>query len=189
MSSIIILIGIVSASQDAIIDNYKIESGPSEIQSAMSSTYVIRYRLGMITSGTGSLMIASSLRGDNNVYSPYAWQLTYVLMGVIQSVGLICRIYSPEQSGKRNVIKELYEKIKLLVFFMITVSVFILIFIQFPEIKIKDPFLLAALGLLKLIIAFSSSFISGYVLLKFQIVNKNEIKITFWKPIYNLNLW
>ena len=59
MAIIIVCIGFCSATQDAMVDTYRIESAPQELQSAMSGTYIVGYRLGMIVAGAGSLFLAS----------------------------------------------------------------------------------------------------------------------------------
>ena len=125
MAIIIVLIGFSSATQDAIIDTYRIESAPKKMQSALSSTYVIGYRLGMITSGAGSLIIASFFGGDTNIYNPLAWQITYIIMGSIQSVGLICCLLSPEPKGKRNLLTNFSDQSRLLCVFLFSISIFI----------------------------------------------------------------
>ena len=55
MAIIIVCIGFSSATQDAMVDTYRIESAPQELQSAMSGIYIVGYRLGMIVAGAGSL--------------------------------------------------------------------------------------------------------------------------------------
>ena len=59
MAIIIVCIGFSSATQDAMVDTYRIESAPPELQSAMSGIYIVGYRLGMIVAGAGSLFLAS----------------------------------------------------------------------------------------------------------------------------------
>ena len=58
-----VLLGFSSATQDVVIDAYRIEAAPddSAMQSVMSSTYTAGYRLGMIVAGAGSLMLAQWL--------------------------------------------------------------------------------------------------------------------------------
>ena len=63
MAIIIICIGFCSATQDAMVDTYRIETAPPKLQSAMSGTYIVGYRLGMITAGAGSLLLASFFGG------------------------------------------------------------------------------------------------------------------------------
>ena len=59
MAVIIVCVGFCSATQDAMVDTYRIESAPPELQSAMSGIYIVGYRLGMIVAGAGSLFLAS----------------------------------------------------------------------------------------------------------------------------------
>jgi MFS transporter, PAT family, beta-lactamase induction signal transducer AmpG len=59
MALLIVCIGFSSATQDAMIDTFRIESAPQNLQSAMNGTYIIGYRLGMISAGAESLMLAS----------------------------------------------------------------------------------------------------------------------------------
>ena len=82
MGLTIVCIGFSSATQDAMVDTYRIETAPQILQSAMSGTYIVGYRLGMITAGAGSLMLASWLGGDNEVYNVSAWQKTYIIMKI-----------------------------------------------------------------------------------------------------------
>ena len=44
MALIIVLIGFCSATQDALVDTYRIESAPENMQNVLSSIYVIGYR-------------------------------------------------------------------------------------------------------------------------------------------------
>ena len=70
LALIILFIGIASAYQDIIIDAYRIESAHKKMQHAMSSPYIIGYRLGMIVAGAGSLLVASYFGTDNSVHNP-----------------------------------------------------------------------------------------------------------------------
>ena len=62
-----VLLGFSSATQDVVIDAYRIESAKSDLQALMSSTYIAGYRIGMIVAGAGALYLASyfgSEKGD-----------------------------------------------------------------------------------------------------------------------------
>jgi PAT family beta-lactamase induction signal transducer AmpG len=54
-----VLLGFSSATQDIVIDAYRIESADKEMQSMLSTTYVTGYRIGMLVAGAGGLFIAS----------------------------------------------------------------------------------------------------------------------------------
>ena len=72
-----ILLGFSSATQDIVIDAYRIESAPIELQALMSSTYIAGYRIGMLVSGAGSLLLASYFGSEINSYNYEAWKYTY----------------------------------------------------------------------------------------------------------------
>ena len=54
-----ILLGFSSATQDIVIDAYRIESADTKLQALMSSSYIAGYRVGMLIAGAGSLVLAS----------------------------------------------------------------------------------------------------------------------------------
>ena len=77
-----VALGFSSATQDIVIDAYRIESAPIKLQALMSSTYIAGYRIGMIISGAGSLFIASYFGSEMNSYNYEAWKTTYFIMGL-----------------------------------------------------------------------------------------------------------
>ena len=48
-----VLLGFSSATQDIVIDAYRIESADVSLQALMSSTYIAGYRIGMLVAGAG----------------------------------------------------------------------------------------------------------------------------------------
>ena len=60
-----VMLGFSAATQDIVIDAYRIESASSpNLQALMSATYIAGYRIGMLVSGAGSLYIAGSLGSE-----------------------------------------------------------------------------------------------------------------------------
>jgi MFS transporter, PAT family, beta-lactamase induction signal transducer AmpG len=53
-----VMLGFSSATQDIVIDAYRIESAPMNLQAMMSSTYIAGYRIGMVIAGAGALYLA-----------------------------------------------------------------------------------------------------------------------------------
>src|SRR5210317_1227288 len=133
MAIIIVCVGFCSATQDAMVDTYRIESAPPELQSAMSGIYIVGYRLGMIVAGAGSLFLASFFGGDEQSYNANAWQKTYIIMAVLQSVGLICTLMSPEPNSQRILLNNSKDRLKLVNVFLISILTFILIYTLFPK--------------------------------------------------------
>ncbi|MDX1805253.1 MAG: MFS transporter [Alcanivorax sp.] len=85
----VILLGFTAATQDIVIDAYRIESAELDLQALMSSTYIAGYRVGMLTSGAGSLLLASLLGSSSGAYSYHAWHITYACMALTMLVGII----------------------------------------------------------------------------------------------------
>lgn len=74
-----------AATHDIALDAYRIElsSAPDE-QTALSSTYTIGYRLGMLVGGAGALVIGSR----------YSWSTAYMCMAVIVAIGMVAVLLS-----------------------------------------------------------------------------------------------
>jgi len=73
-----VALGFSSATQDIVIDAYRIESADQDLQALMSSTYVAGYRIGMLIAGAGALFLASRFGSTKELYSYEAWQLSDV---------------------------------------------------------------------------------------------------------------
>ena len=95
-----VALGFSSATQDIVIDAYRIESAPIKLQALMSSTYIAGYRIGMIISGAGSLFIASYFGSEMNSYNYEAWKTTYFIMGLFMFIGIATTliINEPEEN-------------------------------------------------------------------------------------------
>ena len=183
MALLIVCIGFSSATQDAMIDTFRIESAPQNLQSAMSGTYIIGYRLGMISAGAGSLMLASWFGGDNQIYNVYAWQKTYMLMAILQSVGLLCCFMSPEPISPRKLITDNRDRLRLVNVFFISLLGFILVYNFFPEWKGKDPVIKGFLIFLQFTFAFSTIIFSFFISVRFNFIQKSILTSTFWHPL------
>jgi len=183
MALLIVCIGFSSATQDAMIDTFRIESAPQNLQSAMSGTYIIGYRLGMISAGAGSLMLASWFGGDNQIYNVYAWQKTYMLMAILQSVGLLCCFMSPEPISPRKLITDTKNRLRLINVFFISLLGFILVYNFFPEWKGNDPVIKGFFIFLKFTFAFSTIIFSFFILVRCNFIQKSILTSTFWHPL------
>lgn len=72
-----VLAGFAGATQDVVVDAYRIEIAPPEVQGALAATYTLGYRFALLVSGALALLLADHL----------PWSLIYQLMAAI--VGLI----------------------------------------------------------------------------------------------------
>ena len=66
-----VFVAFSSATQDIVIDAYRIESASDDIQGAMATTYNLGYRIAMLFAGAGALYLADGL----------SWSLAYLIMG------------------------------------------------------------------------------------------------------------
>lgn len=94
------LAAFASATQDIVIDAYRIESAPQRLQAAMASTYLIGYRVAMITAGAGALWIAAFFDPSEGVYHHLPWFMAYSVMAAMMGIGVFTTllIHEPELS-------------------------------------------------------------------------------------------
>ncbi len=83
-----VMLGFSSATQDIVIDAYRIESAMVDLQALMSATYIAGYRIGMLVAGAGSLFLADWLGSGSGAYDFTAWQWTYRAMALTMGVGV-----------------------------------------------------------------------------------------------------
>src|SRR6185295_2051532 len=94
------LVAIAAATQDIIIDAFRIESLPESEQAAGMASYVAAYRVGLLTSTAGVLFIVTSLREVQFGLGP-SWLLAYVAMAAVVVVGIVTALLAtePEKSA------------------------------------------------------------------------------------------
>lgn len=68
-----------SATQDVVIDAYRIEAAEPERQGAMAASYILGYRLALLAAGAGSFYIASF----------GSWPAAYLVMAALVGVGVL----------------------------------------------------------------------------------------------------
>lgn len=86
----------LSATQDIVIDAFRVESNDDKKQGAAAATYIMGYRIGMIVAGAGALKIAAS----------YDWEVSYQIMAICMGVGILGGLLSPEPPHKKQVLGE-----------------------------------------------------------------------------------
>ncbi len=134
-----VLLGFSSATQDIVIDAYRIESADQKLQALMASTYIAGYRIGMLVSGAGALKLAAWIGGDEG-YHYTAWMETYLLMAAAMGVGVITTLLIPEPTvgGKESrYLNSLPDYVRFLLLFLVVVATFVIFFI-FSASYVKD---------------------------------------------------
>lgn len=108
-----VLLGFSAATQDIVIDAYRIELAPPEMQPVLSSIYVTGYRIGMIVAGAGSLYLAVYFGSTENAYSYEAWRNTYYVMAVIMTLPLLTTFAGYEPTAEILQVKKQQLNLKL----------------------------------------------------------------------------
>ncbi|MGF1680499.1 AmpG family muropeptide MFS transporter [Photobacterium minamisatsumaniensis] len=107
-----VIVAFSSASQDIVIDAYRIEMASERLQAALAAAYMTGYRLAMIMAGAGALAFAAWF-GSDTEYDPTGWKYAYLIMASFMLVGLITAlcIHEPEiDSSKMDNIEQQYRQ-------------------------------------------------------------------------------
>jgi len=81
-----VLVAVSSASQDIVIDAYRVEILQDDEQGAGAGAIVLGYRAGMLCAGAGSLWLAAL----------FTWGQVYLIMGCLVAVGMVTILYARE---------------------------------------------------------------------------------------------
>lgn len=84
------VIGLFSALQDIVIDAYRRELLESRELGLGSSLYVNGYRIAMLLTGGGALVLADM----------YSWKIVYILMGISMFAGIVTTILAYENTDQ-----------------------------------------------------------------------------------------
>ena len=77
-----LLVATASATQDIVIDAFRVESLPESEQAAGMASYVAAYRIGMLVSTAGALFLVSGFESCGFAAGS-AWTLGYVAMAAL----------------------------------------------------------------------------------------------------------
>ena len=90
-----LLVAAASATQDIVVDAFRVESLPENEQAAGMASYVFAYRIGMLASTAGTLFLVSALQ-DQGLTSQGAWHWGYLLMAALVLVGTVTALLATE---------------------------------------------------------------------------------------------
>ena len=74
-----------SATQDIVVDGWRIDVAPTEMQGIMAAAYQLGYRIALLAAGAGALYIAEFA----------GWPAAYVAMALLMAVGIAASVLSP----------------------------------------------------------------------------------------------
>ncbi len=125
-----VLLGFSAATQDIVIDAYRIESVEQSMQAMLASMYIAGYRIGMLVAGAGSLLLASHLGTSATSYDYASWRITYLAMALVVLVGVITTLRIAEPPAKKE-LRYVYTPAqyrRLFALFVMTAAAFALTF-------------------------------------------------------------
>jgi PAT family beta-lactamase induction signal transducer AmpG len=96
-----LMVAAVSATQDIVVDAFRIESLDENEQAAGMASYVAAYRVGMLASSAGALYVVTGFQAFGFSKSG-AWSAGYAAMAVLVVVGMLTTLIAtePEKSGQ-----------------------------------------------------------------------------------------
>jgi PAT family beta-lactamase induction signal transducer AmpG len=95
-----LLVAAMSATQDIVVDAFRVESLPENEQAAGMASYVAAYRIGMLISTAGVLFLVSAFESTGLARSS-AWMWGYATMAAMVLIGTVTALIAtePEQSA------------------------------------------------------------------------------------------
>ena len=112
-----VLVAAASATQDIVVDAFRVESLPVSEQGAGMAGYVAAYRIGMLASGAGVLVLVAWFE-HLGIARDSVWLWGYVAAAACMAVGMIATLLATEPdapktaagTGERhNAVQRLYE--------------------------------------------------------------------------------
>lgn len=187
-----VLLGFSAATQDIVIDAYRIELAETQMQTVLASTYNAGYRIGMIVAGAGALFLAAYLGTAKGNYIYEAWKWTYLAMAAVMLVGIATTLCIREPQVDR--VRKEYKRVdyyRLVAVFFVSVVSFVLSYIYSGNLtemliqlwSIKDSFALFCFEALRFIGSGAVAFVVGSSLVKMGAVNKQMAYETWVNPV------
>ena len=178
----ITLLAFFSATQDILIDAFRIESAPQSFQGPMSSMYIAGYRIAMLVAGAGSLWLAALF--GTEIYNQDVWKKVYLIMSTFMFVGIFATMSSKEPKNRKNLKKDSHLKFLLALFFSVIGFIFLYSIIDNPYDK-KEIFLSFIFSSARLIICFIFAFLIVKILILIKFTSREKISNSYLNPIIN----
>jgi PAT family beta-lactamase induction signal transducer AmpG len=95
-----LLVATASATQDIVVDAFRVESLPENEQAAGMASYVAAYRVGMLVSTAGALFLVSGFQAYGYAKQP-SWHWGYYAMATLVVIGTITALLATEPENSR----------------------------------------------------------------------------------------
>ena len=97
-----LLVAAASATQDIVVDAFRIESLPEDEQAAGMASYVAAYRVGMLVSTAGALFLVTGFE-HFGLDQPQAWTAGYLAMAALVGIGTVATLIATEPESSAAV--------------------------------------------------------------------------------------
>jgi len=178
----ITLLAFFSATQDILIDAFRIESAPQTLQGPLSSMYIAGYRIAMLVAGAGSLWLAAFF--GTEIYNQNVWKKVYLIMSFFMIIGIFATMVSEEPKIKKNFQSDNHIKFLLTIFVSVVGFIFLYSLINNPFGK-EDIILKFLFSTIRLVICFFFAYLIINFLILIKFASKNRITKIYLAPITN----
>ena len=89
LAMLAVMVGFTAATQDIVIDAWRIEAVDESRQGAMAAAYQWGYRIAMIVAGAVPLILAQA----------YSWNFSYAVMAALMGVGVAAVLLAPREKA------------------------------------------------------------------------------------------
>ena len=190
MALFAVMLGFMSATQDIVIDAYRIEIARPEQQGLLSAAYIAGYRVGMIVAGAGVLFLAAHWGTARGNYQFEAWQSAYLIMAAVMGIGMLTTLLTPEPESSRQQVQLAPpgQHLRLLGVFLFSVLGFIGVFWGMGALGLQAERGAGALWNLlleasRMALALGSAFVLGALLIRLGLASREQARITWVEPL------
>ena len=192
-----VALGFSSATQDVVIDAYRIESAEPELQALLSATYIAGYRIGMLVAGAGGLTLAAYFGTTQETYIYTAWQKTYLCMAAAMLVGVVTTLLIPEPKVQRRQLgfQHVSDYLRFLLLFIWIVVPFVATFFfsqgwsqsvaesvaQFTGLGAEFGGFVG--GIVRFAFAIALAALAGNIGVRLGIAPREQLRQTYWEPL------
>ena len=193
-----VLLGFASATQDIVIDAYRIDIAPNQQQALLAGVAIAGYRIGMLFAGAGALEISAWFSADKH-YDFHAWQIAYLCMSGFMLIGVGTCLLIREPDTCHNSV-QVKNHLRLFIHFILVAGAFAGGFVLFDAIldylRPEHHVYAFLLAMLRLVAALSVATVTGKYLCSTGLVSRPEFRqvyispfIDFFKRYGKLALW
>lgn len=197
MASAAVLLGFSAATQDILIDAWRIEAGNEQDIAMLSSLYIVGYRVGMITSGAGALYLADFFGTSSEQYIYTAWRNSYLIMAMTMLVGVVTTWLIKEPKHRKDWAYEVKDYLGVLLVFLVALTAFVISYlwaggyqelVKSLAVQLFHNEALASVlaTCFQMLVAFLAAFFVGSLIAKTPWVNTDMARGVYVSPVVDL---